>query len=167
MSATTTKPETRTSTRTTNAVNDVLETLDGSKIKTKDMFLRFVQKRRDAVNKTKAQVAKAIDYNSGEYFGLIESGTRVVAIEKVPLWADALELDRKAFTRLFLKLYVPNVYFTFWGEEELALQAPETQKKFVRITEPEIDLLNKLNRMPASARKSVVSMVELLAAKAD
>lgn len=161
--------KTKTATRTADTPQDALQTLDGAQIKTKEDFLRFVRERRDAtaVNKTQSQVAKALDYSSGEYWGLIEAGKRNVDPEKVPLLADILVLNRKAFTKVYLKIFMPNLYFTFWGEENLELTAPDTQKKFVRITEAEIDLLNKLNRMPSSGRKSVVSMVELLAAKAE
>lgn len=152
---------------TKTIVQEALRTLDGSQIKNEKQFLRFVRERRDAVNKTQSQVGNALGYKSGEYWGLIESGKRNVDPEKVPRWAEVLDLDRQAFTKLYLKIFMPNIYFTFWGEEELALQAPEAQKRFARITELEIDLLNKLNRMPAVARKSVLSMVELLSAKAE
>jgi hypothetical protein len=157
------------STKTKTPSHDVLTTLDGNQIKNQKDFLRFVRERRDslAVNKTQSQVAKALDYSSGEYWGLIEAGKRNVDPEKVPLWADILVLDRKAFTKLYLKIFMPNIFFTFWGEEHLASLSPDAQKKFVRITEPEIDLLNKLNKMPAVGRRSVVSMVELLAAKPE
>lgn len=136
-----------------------LKTVTGAKIKTKDDFYRFVRKRREAVQKSQAQIAKALDYNSGEYWALVESGKRRVDQEKVPQWADALELNRSEFTKLYLKLFSPNIYYIFWGKEELELHAPETEKSFVRIDEQGIEIVNKLNRMSARDRKNFIIML--------
>lgn len=142
-------------------VQELDETIPVSVIKTDNEFVRFIRHKREELGKTQAEIAKACHYISGEYWGLIEAGKRRMDQEKVPLLADALNLSRQTLTKLFLKVTAPNVYSTFWGDEELDRIDPAEAKKFVQITESSVALLNKIHSLSPSRRRMITEMVDM------
>ena len=139
------------------------KTLNCKWIKTKEEFQAFLRARRNHVGKTLAEIARQIGYGSGDYYQLIEAGKRMVDGDKIPLLADALELNRQELSKLYLRIMYPNLHSTFWAAEDVHLESSPEGKRFVEVSERTIDLLNRIYKLQSVKRKKLLDVLDMLA----
>ena len=140
------------------------KTLNCNWIKTKAEFQAFLRARRNAKGKTLAEIARHIGYGSGDYYQLIEAGKRMVDGDKIPLLADALDVNRQELSKLYLRIVYPNLHSTFWAAEDVHLSETDpTDKRFVEVSERTIDLLNRIYKLPSVKRRKLLDLLDMLA----
>lgn len=70
-------------------------------------FTRFIRKRRQQLNKTQAEVARACGL-SEESITLVEGGHRRLGLERVPRLAEALQVDAAQLCHMALAARAPQ-----------------------------------------------------------
>ncbi len=78
-------------------------------------FSHNIRKRREQLGKTQLQVGEACGV-TGDCITLVEAGRRRLDLERIPLLADVLELDRATLCRQALRDRSPHFYTELFGD---------------------------------------------------
>ena len=77
---------------------------------------RFIARRRAKIpGMTQAKLAHAINIKVGEYISLVEAGQRRVPLDRIPLLADALGVNRVDMVKWALSEEYPLAYRVLFG----------------------------------------------------
>jgi transcriptional regulator with XRE-family HTH domain len=86
-------------------------------------FTRFIRRRRQSLNKTQAEIARACGL-TGISITLVEGGHRRLGLERVPRLAAALDVDAAELCRMALATQLPMLAAALAGGA--AVTAAET-----------------------------------------
>ncbi len=128
-------------------------------------FSTFVRRRRQELSKTQRQVAQACGVVP-EMITFIESGRRRPDPERLPLLADALEVDRTALCRLALATWHPRFYAELVGEPVSSRdpKASDPEKRVsVELSREDADFVRSLQRLNGVARHSLQMLADQMA----
>ncbi len=128
-------------------------------------FSDFVRWRRQQVGKTQRQVAQACGVVP-EMITSVESGRRRPDPDRLPLLADALEVNRSDLCRLALETWHPDFYAELVGEpvssQGIRASDPEGRVK-VEVNREDADFLRSLKRLNRTARHNMRVLADQMA----
>lgn len=123
----------------------------------------LIRQRREELQMSQADVARALDIKSSEFIGMVENGHRSFELNKIPRLADVLKLKRKEFCRLALFEQAPQFAMAAFGDKvdtyvpETAQRAPQQE---VKMTSEQADYVDKLYNLPSPLRYVVLDLIE-------
>lgn len=112
----------------------------------------FVRQRREELNLTQVDIARAVGVTSGDFISLVEKGIRRLDLDRIPRLAEVLNTDPITLAKMAIEEQHPLLANTLFS----------TTKNFRRIpTETDV-AAKKLMQLPRHVRRMALSMIDVL-----
>lgn len=127
---------------------------------------RILRQRREELQLTQADVARALDIKSSEFIGMVENGQRRLDLNRLPALADVLKLDSEKLCRLALFEEAPQLALSLFGvkaETFVASVASGGQAESVPMTPQQVAHYQQLYALPSALRHTVLGLIDQFA----
>jgi len=123
-----------------------------------------IRRRRESLELSQTEMAKALGIASPEFISMVESGRRRFALNNIAAVADVLRLNRKDLCRLALFEEAPNMAMSLYGTDPKGYTEPAEAKGKVtaRYDPNQIAYHNKLWSLPQPFRANVLANIDQL-----
>jgi transcriptional regulator with XRE-family HTH domain len=122
-----------------------------------DRLSDFIKARRLELNLTQSQLVERMGLRSPEFIHMLENNLRKMDLNRIPLLADALQVDRGDLTRIAMREYYPLAHLAIFGSDDTGEIRPASK------TVVEQDLtVQKLYGLRPRDRQTVRAMIESL-----
>jgi transcriptional regulator with XRE-family HTH domain len=141
---------------------------------TPSLFQQRIRERReelkDSEGLTQTKIASAIGIASPEFITMLEKGRRNLDLNKVPMLADVLKIDRKDLCKLALYEAAPSLYAELFDtlsppgvrKEVLTENGEVIPSSTMVLTGEMVYAVQRLVRLPDELRRSVERLIEAL-----
>jgi transcriptional regulator with XRE-family HTH domain len=125
---------------------------------------QIMRERREELDLTQVDIANAIGIKSSEFIGMVEKGYRSLELNKVPLLADALQIERETLCRVALFEAAPQIAMALFGKNPADFTpGPAKQKPAgipFKLTQEQIDYHQKIWMLPSPLRVMVLTLID-------
>ena len=124
---------------------------------------RILRQRREELQLTQADVARALDIQSSEFIGMVENGQRRLHLNKVPQLAGVLKLDTETLCRLALFEDAPQFALSVFGAKIktfVPVAARNRRGESVQMSPEQIAIYQRLYALPSALRLTVLALIE-------
>lgn len=124
---------------------------------------RILRQRREQLQLTQADVARALDIQSSEFIGLVENGQRRLDLNRVPQLAGVLKLDTETLCRLALFEAAPQFALSLFGAKIktfVPTAARKCQAESVQMSPEQTAIYQRLYALPSGLRLTVLELIE-------
>lgn len=112
----------------------------------------FIRARREELNLTQVDIARAVGVTSGDFISLVEKGIRKLDLDRIPRLAEVLNTDAATVARMAIEEQYPLLAKTLF---DYKVQRIPVQ------SETEV-AAKKLSQLPRHVRRMALSMIDVL-----